>query len=75
MSGFIDAFEKAAGARIKQEIETHFRDEYSMFSWILEGMLQRAGFDILERRSSQGGMLIEYFCRKNRDVMISSNSG
>ena len=61
---------QTAGERIREEIETHFRDEHSTFSWILEGTLQRAGFDIVKRGSSQGGMLLEYFCRKNRDVIV-----
>ena len=60
---------------VRQEIETHFRDEFSTFSWIVEGMLQKAGFDIVKRRSSQGGTLMEYFCRKIRDVTVSSISG
>jgi hypothetical protein len=32
----------------RQELETHVREEYSTFAWILEGLLERAGFDIFE---------------------------
>ena len=44
MNQFISACEVAAGEKLKAEVETHFRDEYSTFSWIMEGMLTRAGF-------------------------------
>ena len=33
----------------RQEFETHVRDEYSTFAWVLEGFLERAGFEILEK--------------------------
>ena len=33
----------------RQEFETHVREEYSTFAWILEGLLERAGFEIFER--------------------------
>lgn len=32
----------------REELEIHIRTEYSTFSWLLEPMLQRAGFDITE---------------------------
>ena len=33
----------------RQEFETHVREEYSTFAWILEGLLERAGFEICGR--------------------------
>ncbi len=33
----------------RQEFETHVREEYSTFAWVLEGFLERAGFDILKK--------------------------
>lgn len=33
----------------RQEFEMHVREEYSTFTWVLEGFLERAGFEILER--------------------------
>ena len=33
----------------QEEFETHVREEYSTFAWVLEGLLERAGFQILER--------------------------
>jgi putative AdoMet-dependent methyltransferase len=34
---------------VREEFEMHVREEYSTFAWVLEGFLERAGFDILER--------------------------
>ena len=44
------------------ELAEHVRTEFSTYSWVFEGMLQRAGFDILERefRKSVYG---SYVCR------------
>lgn len=30
----------------REELETHLREEYSTFTWLLEAMLERAGFEI-----------------------------
>jgi SAM-dependent methyltransferase len=32
----------------REELETHLREEHSTFSWVLEAMLERSGFDIAE---------------------------
>jgi len=32
----------------REEFETHVREEHSTFAWVLEGMLERAGFEIVE---------------------------
>jgi ubiquinone/menaquinone biosynthesis C-methylase UbiE len=33
----------------KADFEAHVREEFSTYTWIVEGMLQRAGFDIVSR--------------------------
>lgn len=44
----LDAHAAAAGDGFtRAEFETHIREEYSTYSWILEGMLDRAGFDVV----------------------------
>src|SRR5690606_36032707 len=45
------------------DIAEHLREEYSTFSWLLEPMLERCGFEILEA-SSRGGAFGAYTCRK-----------
>ncbi|MDY7033577.1 MAG: class I SAM-dependent methyltransferase [Thermodesulfobacteriota bacterium] len=45
------------------ETKLHIRDEYSTFDWILEGLIQRAGFHI-EKSHTENVLESEYFCRK-----------
>lgn len=63
IDSWISGLEKAAGEAFRQEVETHIRDEYSTFRWILDGMLQRAGFAV-EKCRSEDGFVTEYACRK-----------
>jgi putative AdoMet-dependent methyltransferase len=58
-----------AGETFKTEIETHIRDEYSTFGWILTGMLHRAGFEV-ERFRSDDRFISEYLCRKIRNAAL-----
>ncbi|MEU6540590.1 methyltransferase domain-containing protein [Streptomyces sp. NPDC047000] len=47
----------------RTDFETHVREEFSTYSWILEGMLERAGFDIVSHTSlspTHG----EFLCRR-----------
>jgi ubiquinone/menaquinone biosynthesis C-methylase UbiE len=64
---WIDGFEKFAGKELRSEVETHIRDEFSTFNWILEGMFARAGFEIDNKRSSDG-FVTEYLCRKSKEI-------
>jgi SAM-dependent methyltransferase len=49
----------------REEFETHVREEYSTFAWVLEGFLERAGFDIIEREYPTQE-IAEYLCRPKR---------
>jgi SAM-dependent methyltransferase len=44
------------------ELEEHVRDEHSTFAWLLEPLLEHAGFEILER-DVRGGIYATYACR------------
>jgi len=46
-----------------EDIAQHFREEYSTFSWLLEPMLERCGFEVLEA-SNPTGAFGAYTCRK-----------
>jgi ubiquinone/menaquinone biosynthesis C-methylase UbiE len=46
-----------------EEAKVHIRDEYSTFDWVIEGMLERAGFRI-ESSNTENKLASEYFCRK-----------
>lgn len=47
------------------DYETHVRDEYSTFGWIIEGMLTRAGFEI-EQADYPTSESAQYLCRKSK---------
>ncbi|GHO96963.1 class I SAM-dependent methyltransferase [Reticulibacter mediterranei] len=49
---------------VAADFETHVRDEYSTYGWILEGMLTRTGFTI-EEATYPSTEYAEYVCRKN----------
>ena len=38
----------------REENVTHVRDEHSTFNWVLEGMLERAGFRLISSRFARG---------------------
>jgi SAM-dependent methyltransferase len=46
----------------RTELETHVRDEYSTFTWLLEPMLERAGLQIQERECSDSQIYAAYTC-------------
>jgi ubiquinone/menaquinone biosynthesis C-methylase UbiE len=50
------------GKKFAEEFVHHINLEYSSFSWVIEGMLERAGLRII--RKSQTPTFANYFCRK-----------
>lgn len=59
----IDSLAHAGGQYMREDAEAHFREEYSTFDWIMEGLLQRAGFSILEK-TMKDGVFGTYRCQK-----------
>lgn len=49
----------------RAEFEAHVRDEFSTFNWIIEGLLQRAGFTI-ESADYTAPTYAHYICSKTR---------
>lgn len=47
------------------ELETHIREEYSTFSWLLEPMLQQAGFTIHKAEHHSSQVFSAYTCIKS----------
>ena len=52
------------GGWTRAELAEHVRDEHSTYTWLLEPMLDRAGFDVVDARYSASGMDAQYLCRK-----------
>ncbi len=49
----------------RAEIAEHVRDENSTFTWLLEPMIARAGFEIIDATYSASRMLAQYLCRRS----------
>jgi SAM-dependent methyltransferase len=47
----------------RAELEEHVRDEYSTFSWLLEPMIARSGFEITQAERSKDGIIAKYLLR------------
>jgi hypothetical protein len=54
ISRWIDELGGIGGAKLREEIALHVREEYSTYDWILEGLLQRAGFRIQSKNMVWG---------------------
>ncbi len=52
----------------RAELETHLRDEYSTFSWLLEPMLSRAGFRIQQMHDADSTISRGYICIRQRSA-------
>jgi SAM-dependent methyltransferase len=48
----------------RAELAEHVRDEHSTFTWLLEPMIERAGFDMIDASYSASGVFARYLCRK-----------
>jgi SAM-dependent methyltransferase len=48
----------------REELETHLREEYSTFTWLLEPMMARAGFEIVTADYGTLGVYANYICAK-----------
>jgi cyclopropane fatty-acyl-phospholipid synthase-like methyltransferase len=47
----------------RAELEEHVRDEYSTFTWLLEPMLARSGFEVEQAAYSDDGIFAQYVLR------------
>jgi SAM-dependent methyltransferase len=52
-----------AGEWSRGELEEHVRDEHSTFTWLLEPMIERSGFEIADAEHSQDGIFAKYVLR------------
>ena len=58
------AAERPEDGWTRSELETHLREEYSTFSWLLEAMLDRAGFEIRQADHHESRIYSAYACVK-----------
>jgi len=62
-NGWVDTFAGQVGQEFAAEVETHIRDEFSTFDWVMEGLLRRAGFHI-DSAEYNGQLGATYLCTK-----------
>lgn len=64
---YLDEWVKSTGEKVGSEfvaeVETHVRDEYSTFDWVMEGLIEKAGFQI-EKADYREGFFATYLCTK-----------
>jgi SAM-dependent methyltransferase/ribosomal protein S18 acetylase RimI-like enzyme len=58
----VTAAADAAAGWTRAELEMHVRDEHSTFTWLLEPMLGRAGFEIVDSAYAPIGAYADYTC-------------
>jgi putative AdoMet-dependent methyltransferase len=63
IEGWMRTMREKVGAEFAAEVETHIRDEFSTYDWIMEGLLTRAGFRI-EQAAYGDGFGGTYLCTK-----------
>jgi putative AdoMet-dependent methyltransferase len=60
---YIEVMVNRLGEVMRKELETHIRQEYSTFDWVMEGMLNKAGFKI-DTANYMEGFFANYLCTK-----------
>ncbi len=54
----------ASFPNMREEAARHAGTEYSTYDWIMEGLIERAGFEILSNTNSPSVSFINYHCKK-----------
>lgn len=62
-NGWVEAMGRNVGPEFAAEAETHIRDEYSTYDWVMEGFLTRAGFQI-DSADYDEGLGATYLCTR-----------
>lgn len=73
-NAIVEGIESSAGADFTKEIVDHIKKEYSTLDWILEEMLKKAGFSILET-NVENGFIYTYLCEKLKPISTHTTCG
>ncbi len=60
----IEELADAGGDFLREDTEGHFREEFSTYDWIMDGLLTRTGFTI-NSKNIKDGVIGTYHCTKN----------
>jgi ubiquinone/menaquinone biosynthesis C-methylase UbiE len=55
--------DEVEGEWSRAELEEHVRDEHSTFTWVLEPVIERSGFEIAHAEHSEDGVFAKYVLR------------
>jgi putative AdoMet-dependent methyltransferase len=72
LEGFVSKASEMAGLEFADRIAAHVKNEYSTLDWIMEGMIERAGFKIINVEKEYGFFAL-YLCKKTSGVDVSSS--
>lgn len=64
-NGLVGEIKTATDEKRAKELETAIREEYETLGWIMEGLLEKAGFS-LEKAEYRGGFMATYKCIKKK---------
>jgi len=64
IASLIEKLADAGGDFLREDTEGHFREEFSTYDWIMDGLLARTGFTIKSKKI-QDGVIGTYYCTKN----------
>jgi len=60
-SNYIARAAEVAGTQFSKSIESHISREYSTLDWIMRGLIERAGFEVI-REEHKEGFIGSYYC-------------
>jgi putative AdoMet-dependent methyltransferase len=63
IAAFIEKLATAGGDFLQKDAEGHFREEFSTYDWIIDGLLARTGF-VIKSKTIQDGVIGTYCCIK-----------
>ncbi|MGB0371940.1 MAG: class I SAM-dependent methyltransferase [Opitutales bacterium] len=58
--------ESLGGDFLRDDAIEHFRDENSTYDWVMDGLIDRASFQVVSKEFA-GGLLGTYYCRKREE--------
>ena len=54
LNAWVRSITEQSGPELAAEAKIHIREEYSTYDWVMEGLLERAGFKIESAEYSEG---------------------
>lgn len=63
ISALVKKLAAMGGDFLQQDAEGHFREEFSTYDWIMDGLISRAGFEI-RSKNVQDGVIGTYYCTR-----------